>query len=328
MHYSGMVPGWLAREYRRSEATIALAPLVEAAGIEWRQTRAVAIDPQANTVTLGSGEKLTFALCSVATGGTGRAASILGDDPRLLDIRPIDRFMDRWMALRDGEDTPRNIAIVGGGAGGVELAFGLRNSEGAPSVTLYSGADGPLPDHSDSSREKVCDEMTLQGIRVAEIDARFENDELKAGEFATGSPDLVVAAIGSAAPDWPKASGLPVDDDGFIKVGANHQVEGFSSIFAAGDIARRTDRRVPHSGVHAVYAGPVLAKNLRRKLSGDKRLATYNPRGMNFYLLNTCRGEAILSYGPLALQGRWLRRLKDWLDRRWIRRFSDRDDLR
>ena len=92
--------------------------------------------------------------------------------------------------------------------------------------------------------------------------------------------------------------------------------------FSAGDIARRTDRDLPHSGVHAVYAGPVLAKNLRAALAGRETSGTYRGRGMDFYLLNTGRGEAIVSYGTIAMQARWLRRLKDWLDRRWIRRFT------
>jgi len=68
----------------------------------------------------------------------------------------------------------------------------------------------------------------------------------------------------------------------------------------------------------------VLAKNLRRLIAGRSDLATYSPFGKDFYLFNTCRGTSILSYGPLGLKARWLRQLKDWLDRRWIARFSGR----
>ena len=66
----------------------------------------------------------------------------------------------------------------------------------------------------------------------------------------------------------------------------------------------------------------MLADNLRRAVNGQAPTNTYRGRGMDFYLFNTGRGEAIVSYGRIALKGRWLRKLKDWLDRRWIDRFT------
>ncbi|GMM93240.1 FAD-dependent oxidoreductase [Qipengyuania sp. MTN3-11] len=328
MQYSGMVPGWLAGEYRQHETRIALAPLVAAAGIEWHRFPATGIDPERRTIMLATGDTIAFDLCSIASGGAPRAARVLGSDPRLLDIRPINRFVERWNELRTHGPFPRRIAVIGGGAGGVELAFGLRNSVHAPEVELIAGKDGLLPDHSARVRRKVRGELDLQGIALHSVDARIVDGRLMAGPEPLDPPDLIVAAIGSGAAEWPGTCGLPVDRDGFIRVGPTLAVEGMAHIFAAGDVARRTDREVRHSGVHAVYAGPVLARNLRRRVAGERRLAAYDPRGMDIYLLNTCRGESILSYGPLALQGRWLRRLKDWLDRRWIARFSGRGDPR
>ena len=324
MHYSGMVPGWLAGEYRASEAMIPLAPLVEETGIEWRKAELVALDAQAGKATLADGTVLEFDVCSIATGGAGQAARQLGDDPRLLDIRPIDAFVERWRALRDSPAPPRRIAVVGGGAGGVELAFGAANAPlpHAARVILVTGDKGLLPDHSAAVRRSVARELASQNIRTIAEEAKFRDGKLVAGAEPLGRIDLVIAAVGSGAPDWPRQSGLPVDGDGFIEVDAHQRVCGHPQIFAAGDIARRTDRDLPHSGVHAVYAGPVLAKNLRAALAGREPSGTYRGRGMDFYLLNTGRGEAIVSYGTIALRARWLRRLKDWLDRRWIRRFT------
>jgi NADH dehydrogenase FAD-containing subunit len=324
MQYSGMVPGWIAGEYRASELSIPLAPLVTQAGIEWQRARLVGLDPHTRTARLDNGCELAFDTCSIATGGAGQAARLLGDDPRLLDIRPLDRFVSRWQQLREHAPHRRRLAVVGGGAGGVELAFGLRNSQHWRdlSVTLVTGAAGLLPTHAPAVRGRVAHELSLQGITVLAQEARFERGELVAGNTSLEPLDLVVAAIGSGASDWPRESGLPVDGAGFIEVDAHNRVVGFPHILAAGDAARRTDRDVAHSGVHAVYTGPVLARNLRRMLAGCEPTRSYSPRFMDFYLLNTCRGEAIASYASLGAQGRGLRALKDWLDRRWIDRFT------
>ena len=324
MHYSGMIPGWLAGEYRASEAMIPLQPLVEEAGIEWVRAEVVGIDASARTVRLDDGGDLAFDICSIAIGGAGRARDVLGDDPRLIDIRPIDRFVDRWRDLRDSATQPRRIAVVGGGAGGLELAFGLANAPlpKKPRVTLIAGAHGLLSDHAASVQRKARAELVAQDIVLIESDAGFEDGRLRAEGHDIRPPDLIVAAIGSGAPDWPRRSALAFDKDGFIEVDRHQRSCSHPHIFAAGDVARRTDRRLPHSGVHAVYAGPVLADNLRRAVNGQAPTNTYRGRGMDFYLFNTGRGEAILSYGRIALKGRWLRKLKDWLDRRWIDRFT------
>ena len=324
MHYSGMVPGWLAGEYRLSEAKIPLQPLVTEAGIDWHRAKLVSLDPHARAALLDNGEIVNFDICSIATGGAAQAAKVLGRDERLLDIRPIDVFVDMWQKLRESRDKPYRIAVVGGGAGGVELAFGIANAHHLADtrVTFVSGSSGLLPGHSKRIAGIVRAELKRQNIAIVEADAHFENGELVAASTALEPLDLVVAAVGSGAPDWPRASGLPVDGDGFIRVDQHQRVCGYPGIFATGDVALRTDRDVQHSGVHAVYAGPVLAMNLRRALKGKHPRRTYRGIGMDFYLLNTGRGEAILSYCGLAIQARWLRRLKDWLDLRWIARFT------
>ena len=323
MQYSGMVPGWMAGEYRGEETRIALPPLVRDARIEWRRCRAVGLEPLKREVVLETGERIAFDLCSIAIGGAGRAENLVGADPRLIDIRPIDAFMESWDRV-EHPTPPRRIAVIGGGAGGVELAFGARNSGSRPDVVLVAGEHGLIPDHPAAARRIVERELQRQDIAVVTGEARFEDDALTVGQKVLEPFDAILAAVGSGAPSWPRVSGLPVDEDGFIRVGPTQQVEGYPHILAAGDVARRTYTRVRHSGVHAVYAGPVLAKNLRRLIDGRSDLATYSPFGRDFYLFNTCRGTSILSYGIFGLKGRWLRRLKDWLDRRWIARFSGR----
>ena len=214
LRYSGMVPGWLAGEHTNEAGLVDLAGLAKAAGVDLVLDRCVAMDPGSRHVLSLDSGLIPFRVASIDVGGVGRAASVLGNDPRLRDVRPIDGFVD---TLKRDLPTAGSIAVVGGGAGGVELAFALRNrtrkvsqDTDACHVTLIAGEQGLLPDFSDIVQGKVRAELEAQTIDVIEVDAWIERGVLMAGEVAVPA-DLIVAAIGSGAPAWPGAGGLDVD---------------------------------------------------------------------------------------------------------------------
>ena len=324
LRYSGMVPGWIAGEHTSEAGLVDLAGLAKAAGVDLILDRCVAMDPVSRHVLSLDNGLISFRIASIDVGGVGRAASVLGDDPRLRDVRPIGAFVDTLE-----RDLPKagSIAVVGGGAGGVELAFALRNrsrkagQDYLHKVTLIAGENGLLPGFANSVLDRVRAELETQSIALIEVDAWIERGVLMAGEVAVPA-DLIVAAVGSGAPDWPGAGGLDVDENGFIRVDRYQRSTSHSHIFAAGDCAQRVDTRVDHSGVHAVHTGPVLAANLRRALNGQEPRQTYTPRAASLYLLSTGNGEAILSYGGVSAQGSWVARLKAWIDKRWIAKYA------
>ncbi|MEO9491231.1 MAG: hypothetical protein ABJG26_06355, partial [Marinomonas sp.] len=143
LRYSGMVPGWIAGQYAEDAGLVDVKALALKAGAQFIEDRCIAIDPLANAVMTGASGLLRFTFCSIDTGGVGRAAKLLGTDPRLIDVRPIDGLVERLAAVGVAEKT----AVIGGGAGGVELAFALKNREagGAQSVALITGKAGLLP---------------------------------------------------------------------------------------------------------------------------------------------------------------------------------------
>jgi NADH dehydrogenase FAD-containing subunit len=324
--YSGMVPGWIAGECDRNAGKVDLAGLARRAGVRLVLDRCLAIDPDQRRFTLGNGDAIEFEYAAIDAGGVGRARAVMGDDPRLLELRPMDDFvarLDDWrIANRAGG---RSVAVIGGGAGGLEIAFAIRNMAGLErpcAVQLVTGEAGLLPDSSPRLRRLAARELARQGVGLAVADARISGGQLYAGPASLEPVDLVIAALGSAAPDWPKEGGLACDKQGFIAVDRHQRSISHPHILAAGDIAARTDRHVPRSGVHAVHSGPVLAANLRSLLTGAAPQATYRPRGASLYLMNLGNGEALASYGPLAAQGRWAWRLKRWIDRRWIAAYA------
>ncbi len=321
LRYSGMVPGWLAGQHGRDEGLVDLAALAARAGVELVLDRCTVLDPEARVVRTAGGGQITFKLASFDTGGEGRSAALLGDDPRLIDIRPIARFVDRIAAM----PAPSRVVVAGGGAGGVELAFALRNLASAPAppqVTLAAGGGGLLPGFAPAVRRRVAKALARQDIAMIAKDVRFESGVLVAGANSLEPADLVIAALGSDAPGWVRASGIATDKAGFLLVDAHQRSISHPHIFAAGDVAARADRALPHSGVHAVFAGPVLAANLRSVLAGEAPRATYRPRWNNLYLMNTGDGSAIASYGPLAAEGRWVLALKHRIDKGWIAKYA------
>jgi NADH dehydrogenase FAD-containing subunit len=327
LRYSGMVPGWIAGQHTRDAGVVDVAGLARRAGVELVLDACVAIDPDARRVTSAGGAEIAFDIASFDTGGEGRAAALLGRDPRVIDVRPIAAFVDRLEA----RPTLNRLVVAGGGAGGVELAFALRNQArnqarnrtGAPAdVALIAGEEGLLPGFAPAVQQRVARALERQGIALHAANARFEGGAIMAGDVSLEPADAIIAELGSAAPGWARDSGLAVDAAGFIAVDARQQSTSHSHIFAAGDVAARVDRVLAHSGVHAVFAGPVLAANLRAALAGEAPLAAYHPRWNNLYLMNTGDGRAIASYGPLAAEGRWVLRLKHWIDKRWIAKYA------
>ena len=321
LRYSGMVPGWIAGQHARDDGLVDLAALAARAGVELVLDRCNGLDPEARVVRTAAGEAIRFDIASFDTGGEGQAARLLGEDPRLIDVRPIGAFVDRLAAL----GPLARIVVVGGGAGGMELAFALRNRAGAtvrPDVTLAAGPGGLLPGFAPAVQARAARALALQGITVLDADAHFAGGAIMAGEQSLEPADCIIAATGSAAPGWVRASGIATDAAGFLAVDAHQRSTSHPYIFAAGDVAARTDRPLPHSGVHAVFAGPALADNLRAVLAGEAPRRTYRPRWNNLYLMNTGDGSAIASYGPLAAEGHWVLALKHWIDKRWIAQYA------
>ena len=326
LRYSGMVPGWISGEHKRDEGLIDLEGLAKAAGADVILDRCVAIDPEARSVLTQANGVLSFTRASIDVGGVGRAARLFGDHSRLVEVRPMDALVDRIAAeIAAPRDEPLRLAIIGGGAAGFELAFALRNAAGvaqAPRVALVIGSAGPMPGHHANAARKALEEARRQGIAVIEGEADHSAGKLMIRGEVHEPQDLIIAAMGSGAPDWPRMGGLEVDMDGFIAVDAHQRAIGYPHIFAAGDCARRVDVRVAHSGVHAVHTGPVLAANLRAVLTDRSPSRSYRPRRASLYLISTGKGEALASYGPFAAHGRWVARLKAWIDKRWIASYA------
>jgi selenide,water dikinase len=329
MVYSGMLPGWIAGHYKLEECTIPLPAVAERAGVTFSRDRVIAIDLVERVAYTAAGAPIPFDLLSIDIGPEIDKDAIQGLGEHATSVRPVENFVETWQRLEarfSGALQTGTIAVIGGGAAGVELALAIayraRMSPLRLNVQLITGRPGLLPSLPIGVRKRVLRLLPKNGVRMIEDQVvAIGADRVKlvrAGELPT---DVVIAAIGTAAARWPRDCGLKCDARGFIAVNSHLQSLSHPFVFAAGDCASMADYPRPKSGVYAVRASAPLAANLRRALGGQS-LKRHAPPATALYLLSAGSKYAVGTWGPFSLEGERLWRWKDRMDRDFVARFN------
>ncbi|MCF8177228.1 MAG: FAD-dependent oxidoreductase [Sulfuritalea sp.] len=326
--YSGMLPGWIAGHYHLDECAAELAPLASAAGVRLIEDSVVGIDAERCLVRCAQAGELAYDSLSLDVGAQVNASSLTATGSELLPIRPLEQFIVSWvhqLAAFTAAGTAR-VAVVGGGAAGIELALAMRYRLGSllgknqAEVLLVEG-HSLLPGHGKKVVEQISLALAAQGVQRVSGIASGSPAGLTLSDGRELEVDCVVAATGVSPPKWLLDSGLQLAQDGFIAVGEGQQSISHANVFAAGDVATRIDAPHAKSGVYAVRAGPVLSRNLKNQLYGLP-LAPHSPQRRTLYLLATGPREAIVSWGGWSASGAWAWRWKDWIDRRFMKQYS------
>ncbi|MDX8398975.1 MAG: FAD-dependent oxidoreductase [Gallionellaceae bacterium] len=321
--YSGMLPGWISGHYSLADCQIDLRPLVAASGATLLIDQLIGMDASLRRVYLSNGKHLDYDYLSLDIGSEPDLSWLETAGEQLLPIKPLTEFVRRWPTILAAAAAQEDyqLIVVGGGAAGVELAFAAHYAfakhDCKASTTLISSEHGILSGHTNRVKIRASSLLQQRGITTnqARAVATTEGVLLPSGQHLRA--DCLLAATGTRAPAWLRESGLELDEHGYILVGASHQSVSHAAVFAAGDICSRSDIKMAKSGVHAVFAGPVLAHNLLASLHGGKQI-TYQPRRRSLYLLATGPKHAIASWGAFSIQGYWVWLWKDWIDRRFM----------
>ena len=336
--YSGMLPGYIAGHYSFDDVHIDLRRLAEFAGARYYRDEVVGIDRAARKVLCRNRPPVAYDALSINIGSTPHLAGVAGAGEHVVPVKPIRRFNERWLALlarvcnHPGATT---IAIVGAGAGGVEMTlamqYRLRNELLARGRNpdelrfhLFSAAPQILTTHNVRVRqafERVLAERGVVVHRAAEVvQVAAGRLQTQAGEVLEADEIVWVTQAGGAV--WLRETGLALDDEGFIRVRDTLQSETDPLIFAAGDCAAMIDRPLEKAGVFAVRMGRPLTENLRRKILRQP-LLHYRPQQRWLALISTGDRHAIASRGAFYARGDLVWRWKDWIDRRFMRKFTE-----
>ena len=333
--YSGMLPGWVAGHYRFDECHIDLGRLARFAGARLIHDEAIGVERGDRHVLCRAHPPIRYDLLSLDIGSTPRANDVPGAIEHTIAVKPIAHFAARWQALLDRARAMRRprLAVVGGGAGGVELTLSAQHRlsglcDGSVEITLVT-RDALLPSHNCRVRlrfERIFAERGIALLTGSEI-MRVEPGALVCADGRRIGFDEALWVTEAGAASWLAETGLPLTADGFVAIDETLRSPADRCIFATGDVATMIAHPRDKAGVYAVRQGRPLAANLRRALAGE-RLRRAVPQRRGLALIGTGDGHAVASRGPFAAQGAYLWRLKDWIDRRWMRRYRELPEMR
>lgn len=326
LSYSGMVPGWMAGHYSKEQCRIDLQPLVLAANINMVIGRIVGIDADRCCVEFMDGHHIEYDLISLDVGSEIDTSWLEMAGSKLLPVKPLEHFFNTWPTIMAAAllKPDYRLIIVGGGAAGIELTLAAAHafkSAGVESNVALVTSESGLAVQGQTPKKRLLRQLIKAGVSLHQHKAVAVENGLMLSDGSVLSADCIVAATGARAPCWLKLSHLDLDKNGYVAVNQYHQSLSHSNVFAAGDICSRQDVLLARSGVHAVYAGPVLAHNLIAMIKSEP-LKPYQPRKISLYILSCGARYAVATWGSWSLEGSWVWYCKDWIDRRFIRRFT------
>ncbi len=291
--FAGMLPGWVAGRYALDDCTLPLAPLAEAARADLVESSVGMLDVAQRQLQLADGRSLHYDALSLDTEPTMAPDAVPGAREHALFTCPSEPFLWAWEALYElAKERALSVVVIGNGVAAVEFAFAVQDRLASRvRVALVTGGGALLPSHAGALRSRV-----LQALKRQKI-ALFENRctaitanqvQLEQG-LRLGCDAPLMALEQGVAPRWLAESGLALDAHGLVCQRDTLQSLSHAEVFVAGD---------------------ALALNLRRFLAGGDLVA--GRRRQPVWRLLTCGTQSgLAAWGPLALEGQWVRRWKE-----------------
>jgi len=329
-YYSGMGPGMLGKTYRPEEIRFAVKKMTESRGGVFVKGKASRFDLDRKFVHLEDGRELPYDVASCNAGSYVPGLEGLSESANIFAVKPIERLQQaQKRIIQLGENGAGRIAIVGGGASAIEVAGNittLLNTHGFKGITVQifagHGLMSRFPAWISRYAEKV---LTTRGvsIRNGSYVTGMTDGEITLESGGAYPADLIFLARGVKPSRIFADSKLPTGPDGGLRVNRYLQCPDHPEIFGGGDCIYFQDQPLDKVGVYAVRQNPLLYANLLAALEGNP-LQPFKPGGDNYLLIfNLGDGHGILSKGIWRLTGKLAFKIKDYIDRSFMREFQE-----
>ncbi|NOR64258.1 MAG: selenide, water dikinase SelD, partial [Rhodobacteraceae bacterium] len=333
--YSGMLPGHIAGHYQRSDLEIDLVKLARFAGARLVMAPATGIDRKNQRVQVAGQADISYDIASIDIGITTDIPTITGFTAHALGAKPLPQYAAAWQQfLKDvtAENLPPDVAVIGGGVAGVELALAMMHrlkSEGVTTakVTVLESQNTPLNGLGKGAQKALMSHMQRLGVGL-ETGVTIAEVTANAVHLLDGRQIPTTFTVAAAKPQphaWLAKTGL-ANAEGYIEVNPHLQSIVDSKVYASGDCAALIFAPRPKAGVFAVRQAPILYQNLRASVIGLAPKA-FRPQKSYLKLISTGGKGAIADKAGLKLDGAVLWRWKDRIDQKFMQKFSNYPEM-
>jgi len=216
----------------------------------------------------------------------------------------------------------RRIAVVGGGAAGIEVLLAMQHGLAGVAAEFALFRELPiLAGHG--ARRRIARILGARGRRGAlrPEGPRCEQGRARARRRRRFEAQAAVWATGARAPSWIAPSGTR-DRRARLRRGERHA----AIAVVPGDIRRgrcRNRGRPAQAEIRRLRreAGPGSRAQSAPRASGGGSAEPFRPPTRSLALISCGDRYAVASWGEFALEGAWVWRWKDRIDRRFVERY-------
>ncbi|KAJ4344670.1 uncharacterized protein N0V89_012414 [Didymosphaeria variabile] len=226
-------------------------------------------------VELKSGEKLEYAYAVIATGTSSKLPSKVASTEK-------ENARAELRGMQDKIQEARRIAIVGGGAVGVELASDTKDFYPEKEVTLIHSRAQLLNTFGPRLHNHVAKTLTDMDITLRLSERPNIASQSKILQFASGEEqeyDLIIPCTGQRPNSAIIAALSPASiskETSHVQVKPSLQIldDRFPQIFSLGDVAATGGPKMARA---AFFQAEVVIGNIQKLIKGKPDLSVYRP---------------------------------------------------
>jgi NADH dehydrogenase FAD-containing subunit len=333
-YYSGMGPGMLSGIYQPQEIRFNIQKLTDSKGGRFLADKVIRIDPVSRILFLKSDREISYDVVSFNTGSEVPMISSIPSNSTIYTVKPIEELLKARCKITDElKKGPLQLAVIGGGAAGVEISSNLwrlvRDHHGTAEIHLIS-RERILNRFYPKIREIVLNKLSKKKIVVSENVAVSDFDEsvitLEGGKKIPYN--FAFLATGVKPSSLFKDSGIETGEDGGLMVNEYLQSITYPEMLGGGDCIYFIKSPLDKVGVHAVRQNQILFNNLHSLLSGGE-LKRFSPQKNYLLILNMGDGTGIFFKKSWVWDGKKAFLLKNYIDNKFVKKFqlcNERDE--